>query len=97
MKCQHEGCHRETVIDCVPEDLYRVVKSGRLSLEYLKDADRAQVLDEYLEYYCVHHAVDHGYCIGCGHYRYQLNDEGICFLCQMTAVDQTAGESPAGQ
>lgn len=80
MKCQHPGCNSSLVIDCIKSDEFEYMSNS-----YGEDIPANVYEDEAsVEYYCVHHCAEHGYCWKCGSpldVSWSPESEGTCSLC----------------
>ena len=64
MKCQHTGCNRELVVDCIPSIVVEFVEE-----ENIQDPEEIkEIVDPMIQYYCPEHAPEYGYCYKCGTY-----------------------------
>ena len=82
MKCQHYGCNRTLVVDCIKAEL---IECGS-EYDYLDESTRKKMISDSLEYFCPEHCEDHGYCWNCGapieaSGRYYHRGELLCRSC----------------
>ncbi len=81
IKCQHEGCNRTTVVECIKPELAEYPGD----LHALEEEARRELLAQYIEYYCPEHCQAHGYCWNCGFHQADpanFSIEGLCPNCE---------------
>ncbi len=81
MKCQHPGCQRSLVTDCISPKLSEINH-----FDSLDDYIQAKLIEEGIKYYCPEHCQQYGYCWNCGTYQADRNDikfrkTGLCRQC----------------
>ena len=81
MNCQHEGCNRTTVVDCIRPELIEAAEQATVLNKQIWD----QLKQEYIEYFCPEHCQEYGYCWNCGFYQKELKEmdaNGLCKFCK---------------
>jgi|GEM_PF-5433029 len=79
MKCQHPGCNSTLVVDCIKSDEFEYTSNV-----YGDEIGGMHSDDARVEYYCVHHCAEHGYCWKCGSpldIPWSSEGEDTCSLC----------------
>lgn len=82
MKCQHKGCKKAVVVDCIPPELVRKARQ----IHPVTEGALKKLIDEHMLYYCLEHCQVHGYCWLCGSYEESIKDlhsnqTGLCRQC----------------
>ena len=82
MNCQHVGCNRTLVVDCIRPELVKAAEK----IDSLDKNVWRRLQQEYIEYFCPQHCRQYGYCWSCGFYQQNLtevDESGLCKFCKI--------------